>query len=474
MIATRPVPAPIIAISRPLNRHRPKAHRHASFSIMPERRPPPSSAPPTAPKRVLLCTYGSLGDLHPFLAIALGLRARGHDAVIASHPSYRERVERLGLGFRPVRPDLPDPERDPAAMARVMDPRVGAEEVFRHGVLPSLRAAYDDTLAAASGVDLLVSHTLTMTVPLVAATTGIPWASVILQPLTFFSAHDFPVLAPAPYLAKLRRLGPPANRALVAGMRRTLNRWLTPWRQLRADLGLPPTDANPILDGQHAPALVLALFSRHFALPQPDWPPQTVQTGFPFLDPDQDGDTPLPPELAAFLDAGPPPLVFTLGSAAVMAAGDFYAASAATAARLVRRAVLVVGDDPRNLADLRALPPDILAVPYAPYAALFPRAAAIVHQGGIGTTAEALRAGRPMLVMPYGHDQPDNADRVARLGVGRAIPRRSYTPSRAATELDRLLNAPSVERRAAALGDLIRAEDGADAAAAALERLLSP
>jgi len=431
----------------------------------------PPHAPLAARKRIVLFTYGSLGDLHPFLAIARGLRARGHDAAIASHPAYRQRVERLGVDFCPVRPDLPDPTVDPEVMARVMDPRLGADAVFRRGVLPRLREAYDDTLAAAEGADLLVSHTLTMTVPLVAEVAGTPWASAVLQPLAFFSAHDFPVLAPAPYLAPLRRLGPAVNRRLLAAIRRTLDRWVRPWHRLRADLGLPPAAANPILEGQHSPRLVLALFSRHFAPPQADWPPQTVQTGFPFLD--RAGDAPLPPELPAFLDAGPPPLVFTLGSAAVMAAGGFYAAGAEAARRRRRRAVLVVGDDRRNRADLGVLPADVLAVPYAPYADLFPRAAAVVHQGGIGTTAEALRAGRPMLVMPYGHDQPDNADRIARLGLGRPLPRRAFTPARAAAELDRLLADPGYAQRAAAIGRQIRAEDGVAAACDALAALVA-
>src|SRR5262245_27952102 len=148
--------------------------------------------------------------------------------------------------------------------------------------------------------------------------------------------------------------------------------------------------------GQHSPALVLALFSKLLADKQPDWPPQTVITGFPFYD--RDGEGGMSPELSNFLDTGPPPVVFTLDSSAVVDAGPFYEHSVAAAKLLGRRAVLLVGKDPRNRP--AALPAGIVAFAYAPYSELCPRAAAVVHEGGIGTTAQAMRSGRPMLVMP--------------------------------------------------------------------------
>ena len=141
-----------------------------------------------------------------------------------------------------------------------------------------------------------------------------------------------------------------------------------------------------------SPELVLATFSSVMAAPQPDWPPQTVQTGFPFYE-GESGNAGLDPALSAFLDAGDPPLVFTLGSSAVMDAGGFYAESAEAARHLGRRALLLVGRDPRNRP--AKLPAGVVAFEYAPYSQVFPRAAAIIHQGGIGTTAQALRAGRP-------------------------------------------------------------------------------
>jgi len=418
-------------------------------------------------KRIVLTTFGSLGDLHPYIALALGLQARGHEVVIATGQPYRAKIEALGIGFRAVRPDL-DP--DPELIRRIMDQRLGTETIIHELMMPALRESYEDTLAAAAGADLLVGHTLTYTARLVAEKTGIPWASSLLQPIGFMSVYDPPVLPPAPYLEKLRFLGPLFHRLLFGLGKWSIRAWCAPWHRLRADLGLPPTRDNPLFEGQHAPALVLALFSPTFAAKQPDWPPQTALTGFLFYD--QDGVPGLSPELADFLDAGPPPLVFTLGSSAVLDAGSFYEDSAAAARQLGRRAVLLVGKGTANRP--AALPEGVIAVDYVPYSELFPRAAAIVHQGGIGTTAQALRAGRPMLVMPYAHDQPDNAARVVRLGGARSIARHRYTPARAAAELRQLLDEPTYSQRALTVGKQVQQEDGVKAACDALEALLGP
>jgi rhamnosyltransferase subunit B len=418
-------------------------------------------------RRIVLTTFGSLGDLHPYIAVALGLKARGHEAVLATSGYYRQKVEALGLGFRAVRPDHPDPDGDAGLMRRIMDRRTGSEVVIRELMMSVLRESYEDTLAAAEGADLLVSHMLTFTTRLVAEKQGITWASTFLQPLGLFSVYDPPVVPQAPYLAKLRFLGPAFHRPLFWCAKRSVRSWSEPWHRLRAEVGLPPTSESPLFEGQHSPSLVLAMFSKLLAYKQPDWPRQTIITGFPFYD--RDGEAGMPPELVRFLDTGPQPLVFTLGSSAVADAGPFYDHGATAAMLLGRRAVLLVGKDPRNRP--ASLPDGVVAFAYAPYSELFPRAAAIVHQGGIGTTAQAMRSGRPMLVMPYAHDQPDNAERVKRLGIARTIPRHRYTPARAAAALRHLLDKPAYSQRAAEVGAEIRQEDGVRAACDALDRL---
>jgi len=231
---------------------------------------------------------------------------------------------------------------------------------------------------------------------------------------------------------------------------------------------LPP-GKDPICEGKHSPQLVLALFSPVIAKPQRDWPRNTVVTGFPFYDGEPD-QNPCPPELRKFLELGEPPIVFTLGSSAVLDPGQFYHTSAEAARLLRRRAILLLGSNPPP----PGLPAEVAAFGYVRFSDLFARVTAVVHQGGIGTTGHALRAGCPMLVMPYNYDQPDNAARMVRLGVGRVISRKRYSAERVARELGRLLAEPRYRLTAKELSLQMQSERGAEAACDALDRLLAP
>ncbi|MFM7149198.1 MAG: glycosyltransferase [Gemmataceae bacterium] len=418
--------------------------------------------------RIVLSTLGSLGDLHPYIALGLGLKARGHDVVLATSGFYESRITSQGLGFHAIRPDLPQLHNNKEMMRRAMDLRTGTEFVVRDLVMPSLRETFEDTMAAAQGADLLVSHILTFSVRLAAELLKLPWASTILAPIGFLSIHDPPVLPTAPFLGDWRFLGSPFHQMLFSFGRRKIRTWTQPLHHFRAELGLPSLSQDPLLEGQHAPDLVLALFSPSFAGIQKDWPSQTITTGFPWFD--QDEVPELDGELRDFLDSGPAPIVFTLGSSAVRDAGSFFDHSVEAARRLRQRALLLIGKEAGN--HLPNLPDGMLTREYAPFSEVFPRASVIVHQGGIGTTAQALRSGRPMLVMPYAHDQPDNASRLKRLGVARVLPRIQYKPLRVASELHQLLKNQAYSRRAAALASRIRQEDGVGQACAALEKLL--
>jgi UDP:flavonoid glycosyltransferase YjiC (YdhE family) len=218
------------------------------------------------------------------------------------------------------------------------------------------------------------------------------------------------------------------------------------------------------------------LFSRHFAGPQPDWPPDVTTTGFVFYDRLGVGfqsalERHTNSELMNFLDTGSPPILFTLGSSAVMRPGRFYEESLAAARILARRAILLIGTNELDQLSV-PVPDSAFVADYVPHSEVMPRCAAVVHQGGIGTTAQTLRSGRPMLVVPWAHDQPDNAGRIRKLGVGAELARNEYRAETAARKLEALLNDASVERRAAKLGEMIRGEDGLGAACEAIERTL--
>ena len=352
----------------------------------------------------------------------------------------------------------------------IYDVKKGTETGLREFLFPVLRETYDDLLDAATKparADLLLLGELNYAGPIVAEVTGIPWASYVLAPFSFFSAFDPPVLPPYPRLARADKT-PGMGRAMRRLARFVTRKWPEPIYELRQELGLP-RGKNPIFDAKHSPHLVLALFSHVLGVEQKDWPENTLITGFCFYDADA-GNAALPAQLEEFLQAGEAPVVFTLGSAAVLAAGDFYEQSARAAKKLGVRAVLLIGNDERNRPQ-QELPESICVAEYAPYSGLFPRVALVVHQGGVGTTAQCLRAGRPMLIMPYSHDQPDNARRMRRMGVARVIQRSSYKPGRVARRVRAMLAEPEFDARAREAADEVARENGVKTACDALEKL---
>lgn len=419
--------------------------------------------------RIVLSNIGTFGDINPLVALALELKRRGHTPVMTLPEIYRPKIEPLGLEFHRLRPDI-DP-KDTRLVAMIYDVKKGTETGLREFLFPSLHETYEDLLDAATKparADLMLLGELNYAGPVVAEVTGIPWASYVLAPFSFFSAYDPPVLPPYPKLARMDRALPGMGRTIRRVAHFVTRKWPEPIYALRRELGLPP-GPNPIFDAKHSPWLVLALFSRALGEEQKDWPPHTLIAGFCYYDSDA-GNAALPEKLEAFLHAGEPPVVFTLGSAAVLAAGKFYEHSAQAAMRMGRRAVLLIGDDERNRPTAK-LPDSICVTQYAPFTALFPRAAMVVHQGGVGTVAQCLRAGRPMVIMPYSHDQPDNARRMRRLGVARVIQRDDYEPERVAETVSAMLDDKSYAERARSVAELVNSEHGVNAACDALEKL---
>ncbi len=303
--------------------------------------------------RIVLSNIGTLGDINPLIALALELRRRGHSPVMALPNVYRPKLEPLGLEFHAIRPDI-DPTNN-VLVEMVYDIKHGTEHGLRDFLFPSLRQTYDDFMDAATKptrADLLLLGELNYAGPIVAEVTGIPWASYLLAPLSFFSAFDPPVLPPYPKLAKADKSVPGFGRVIKRVARFASRKWPEPIYALREELGLPRGD-NPLFDAKHSPSLVLALFSRVLGTEQKDWPPHTLITGFAYYDADA-GNAKLPPNLEEFVASGEPPIVFTLGSAAVLAAGDFYEVSAKAAMELGKRAVLLIGTDHAQRAEAEA------------------------------------------------------------------------------------------------------------------------
>ena len=423
-------------------------------------------------RHLLITTFGSLGDLHPYLALALAWQKRGGHATIATSELYRTKIEAENVGFFPIRPDLPAPENSAAMIERLMDTRHGTRRLFQELMMPALRDSYHDLHAACleTQPDIFLSHPITFAAPIIAEQLQLKWASSVLSPLSLWSHYDAPLL-PGVTGANWARLHPIFSRSLSFAAHHLTRSWFAPVEQLRRELNLP-RGAHPLFGGVHSPQLLLALFSATLARPQCDWPAPTHLCGFCFYDRHEEDEAAMA-RLNAWLDEGAPPIVFTLGSAAVHTARDFWLQSRRAARRLNRRAVFLIGSGNTGNAFHAPLHASELVLSYAPYSRLFPRASVIVHQGGVGTTAQAMRAGVPQLVMPFSHDQPDNAARLQRLGIALTVQRTRYNASRAMQTIHQLLSHPDYTRRAQSISSQIQGENGPARACDALEQLLT-
>jgi UDP:flavonoid glycosyltransferase YjiC (YdhE family) len=413
--------------------------------------------------RVLLATLGSLGDLHPYIAVGRALLARGQHVRIATSLDYRTRVEAAGLEFAPLAPSIAELGSPEQVARRFFDRWRGPRRLLEAMVTAPLPRAYSDLRAAIDGVDLAVSHPITPALPLLAEHRGLPWLASVLAPSSLFSTTDPSLIPNLEWLQRLPYLGRWPHRLMLDLVRASVRRWERPLHTLRAELGLPAVRGALLIDGQFSPRGTLALFDSPLAAPQADWPARTLVCGAALHDAGdpQDGTSASHEALERFIADGPPPVVFALGSSAVWLAQDYWQHAIAACRTLGVRGLLLTGTPLEE-----RLPSNVAAFDYVPYSRVFSRAAAVVHQAGIGTLSFALRSGRPQLLTPAGFDQPDNAARAARLGVGRVLPfGRAHDEVRLARELDALLRDPAHERAAVAMAERLRAADGAGVAA---------
>jgi UDP:flavonoid glycosyltransferase YjiC (YdhE family) len=394
--------------------------------------------------------------LHPVLGLGVELRNRGHPVTIATSEAYRSVVEGAAFSFRPIRPNLVTDRR---RIAYLFDKRRGPERLIRDLMMPMVPGMYQDLLPLVENADVLVASELIYPAATISEITGVPWLSLITAPASFLSKYDPPVIPAAPFLHGLRRLGPWTHLMLNGLFRSGTWSWSKPLRRLRRELGLAP-GRNPIFEAKHSLYGSLAIFSACLGSPQRDWPRSAIQTGFIFYD----GAHHEPVGLRRYLDSSEPPIVFTLGSAAVHAAGDFYKVAFQAVQELRRRAIFLLGENaaPQTSAD------DFYFADYLPFSQVFPRAAAVVHQGGIGTCAQALRAGCPSLIVPFGFDQLDNAHRMCRLGVARSLPLARLGAGTMLKELEPLLAVSGYKEKVVKISRQILGENGVNAAANAV------
>lgn len=418
--------------------------------------------------RVLLITLGSHGDTHPYMAIARELQQRGHEAVLLTNPYFQKQIERAGLRFAPIGDNFDIAEA--MATPGVMDPMKGARVVLKELTLPHVPQFYHSTqrLLAEFKPDAAVIHPICFGAHWACDQAGVPVVAGILAPIGWMESDDPIVFGPwrshnpSPWLSRLDAwVGRLSIRFMLDG----------PLNRIRRELGLPKSRDFLVREFVR-PGLNLGLWSSRFRGPAKGDPEGSVICGFPWFDAHHDHEHDWT-AIEEFLNAGEPPLVFTLGTAAVHVPGhDFYACALEAARLLGRRAVLLIGKEEYR-ARLGTLPDGVRAFAYAPFSKLLPRAAATVHHGGIGSTAQGLKSGRPTVIVPLAHDQFDNAARAKRLGISETLFFKRVTGPGLAKSLRMVLESKDAGERAKRIAVEIRAENGARAAVEALEKTLS-
>ena len=416
--------------------------------------------------KIVIVTGGSLGDMHPFAALAHALRTEGLRPVIATMEYYRDYLASEGLDFTPIRPDLDDMltrlGEDLNGVARRME--ADDRYLFHDMIFPALRESYADLYKACEGAVAVVVHGIGFAGRAAAEKRRLPFVNIVMSPLFLPSIYDPPVGMLTPYI--------PAPKTALARLRNRILRkatefawpfWAAPWEKFRRELGLPKRRGGDFFSISPGAAATIALYSPLLAPRQADHPDNMRIAGFTFHDRHRNEGDEVLPALEAFLAAGDAPIIVTLGSFFARNRVAQYAAYADAARRLGKRAVLLVNAD--DLAKAKALAAeDVFVASYVPHSRVFPRASIIVHHGGSGTTGQALRAGKPQLVTPLMGDQPDNGARLARLGVAR-VAKAGASAERLAQELQELLTNQLYAQRALEAARIVAAEDGAAVAA---------
>jgi UDP:flavonoid glycosyltransferase YjiC (YdhE family) len=378
---------------------------------------------------------GSAGDVNPLTWLACLVAAQGHEVSMVVQAAMAEIPARAGLRVVAVgsleeqqallgNPDLWHPDRAFPLLASNFAP-------WAREMIPAIRAEI------VPGRTVLAAGALAFGARIVAEADRVPLATIQLQPSVFMSADDRPVLHPR--FAWLAGMPAWVWRAFLSLSHVFVDAMVAkPLNTLRAEMGLRTPVRRLMREWWMSPECVLALFPEWFAPKHADWPPQTVLTRFPLYD--EAAARPMQPDLERFLAAGEPPILFTPGSANMWGA-EFFAAAVEACRRLGRRGLFVTNFPERLAADL---PPSIGRFDYVPFSRVFPRCAAVVHHGGIGTVSQAFAAGVPQLLMPMAHDQPDHARRLKEFGVGDSLRPARFRGPAVADKLAALLSSTAV------------------------------
>lgn len=361
---------------------------------------------------VLVATLGSYGDVYPKVGLALALKRRGHQVTFYSNPFFENLAAKYQLDFVPI--GTMEQYLQFANHPALFDPRKSVSVFFDSLVLPNVGVAYKRLLERCKGDDTVIVSSITVfAARILQEKYHIPNVTVHLAPMAFKSAYEMPQNAFFPFpdwlpLALKRFYWWVADKFVI-------DRMIGPTvNTVRREVGLAPVERIMTRWG-HSPQMVVGLFPEWYAAPKPDWPAGTHLKGFPLFDEGEEED--LAPEVESFLDQGEPPIVFMPGSL-MQHAEKIFETAVRACQQMGLRAILLS----RYKHQIpQQLPEGVRHFEYVPLKRILKRASVLVHHGGIGTCAQALKAGVPQLIHPMAYDQFDNAWRLQQLGVGESI-----------------------------------------------------
>ena len=438
--------------------------------------------PETPIARILLTTIGSAGDVHPFVAIAITLRERGHEVLILTNPYFKDRILGAGIGFWPLGSAETYQRliKDPRLISGARSPSFVIDELITPAFAPTIDAIRQIQIAFKP--DVLASHHIAFGAAAAAELLHIPHVQCVLAPLFWFSRHEKIAMPSLPFPD-----APPLIDRALRQLARFIGRHTfdPAINRLRKDVGLPPqrdlisraarggdgVAPRERLSDPSKGTPTLALWSPQFRGTLADDPCTGTICGFSTWDrpPTLADDIDRERDSIRWMESGAPPVVVTLGSSVSHHGADVYRLAAQACARAGKRALLLTGGS----ADDSTWPEHVRAVPYASYSRVMPRGCVTVHHAGIGTLAAAMRAGVPEIIIPFANDEFDNAARAQRLGVATVIKRRKLTVRSLAEAISHATQNKSMVERSGQLGAAMQPENGAICAADIIETIVN-
>lgn len=425
------------------------------------------------PPKIGIQTWGSDGDINPFIALAGGLAAAGHEVTLAITSAERKSYAHLAgrLGFRLIQTgyiwkDDADLLKKSEEIFRTANPLKQLDLLIKDMLDPGVDAMYRVARTLCAENDLLVGHFAVHPLQLGAELARKPYMTVTLNHALIPSAH-----MPPPPPSLIPNLGPALNSVLWKIAIMVLNRYILPSiNRLRLKEG--SASAASFRDVWESPVGNLVAVSPELCKPDPGWGEHQHICGF-FLIPEKAHNWDMPGDLARFLDEGTPPVYMTFGSMASIERDPERVTAAARllvdAAKAARCRAIIQA----NWETVSGIPEDtaIYRITSAPHTQIFPRCAAVVHHGGSGTTQTATLCGQPSIIVAHILDQYFWGSELKRLGVAPSpLDRRTATPEKLGREIRRVLDTPAMADRAKVLGEKLRAEDGVARAVAIIGR----